>query len=141
MQIAAILLIASFLGILGMVGRKIFLVKKGHIEIIFGPLANPFLEDLTKLRYLSRKSAKRYAYATLFAVLRLYIRSANFLKRKSLALAYKIERRLLKNRAGVSAENGEKREASRYLKMISEYQRKIRKMKEKIREEESLEDN
>jgi hypothetical protein len=138
MQIFIALLIISFIGMAVMLGRKYRMIGKGQISMAEGKFANPFQSEITRLKFASRKGAKRYAYASLFAVLRVYIRSANFLKTRSMDLARKIEKRLLKNRAGVAAENGEKREASRYLKMISEYQRKIRLMKRRIREEENL---
>ncbi len=119
-----------------MFGRKLVLIKKGRVSVSAEEKVNPFQPEIRRLKYALRKNAKRQAYAFLFAALRFYIRSANYLKKKSLELARKIEKKLLKNQTGVTGENGEKREASRYLKMISEYQRKIRLIKEKIREEE-----
>ncbi len=119
-----------------MFGRKLVLIKKGRVSVSAEERVNPFQPEIRRLKYALRKNAKRQAYAFLFAALRFYIRSANYLKKKSLELARKIEKKLLKNQTGVTGENGEKREASRYLKMISEYQRKIRLIKEKIREEE-----
>jgi hypothetical protein len=135
MQIAIIILIISFLGMTVMIGRKLVLLRKGHIELGANG-SNILLTDIEKIKSFGQKNLKRYGYFALFSVLRSYIRTVNSLKKQGIQLAKKIENKLLKNKKGVVGENAEKREVSKYLKIISEYQEKIRKMKKKIQEEE-----
>ncbi|HEU0085477.1 MAG TPA: hypothetical protein VFQ59_00780 [Candidatus Paceibacterota bacterium] len=114
------------------------LVKKGAIseEELYN-IPNPFVDDIEKLKYSTRKNVKRYGYLSLFAILRVYIHTANYLKKKSIELAKKIESKLVQSKT--EGTNEEHKEANRHLKMVSEYLTKIRRMKKKIKEEEGLE--
>ena|SRR3989338_2992591 len=137
MYLNLILFFIALVGITFILSRKLAIIKKG--EIRQPEYAHPFVPDIKKAREILKRKTKKYGYAALFVTLRFYIQASSFLKKKSLELAQKIEKRLLKTELDKESKNGEKREASRYLKMISEYQKKIRDMKHRIRTEEGIE--
>jgi len=141
MQIAFLLLFISLIGMITIVGKKMEFVKKRNVTLLEGENSSPLLFDVKRLEDIFMRSVKKYGYAILFIVLRLYIRYANLLKRKSLELAKKIEDRLKKSKflPGTEVKTEKEYRVNKYLKMISEYQVKIRKMREKIREEERVE--
>jgi len=69
-------------------------------------------------------------------IVRFYVHSANFLKKKYEEAKIKIKevyQRKVKKDVVV-----EKREVSGFLKMISDYKHKIRKIRRQIKEEENL---
>ncbi|MEI7765587.1 MAG: hypothetical protein WCI93_03315, partial [bacterium] len=68
-------------------------------------------------------------------ILRIYILSLNFINKKRKELALKIKSYLNKNN---HPEIEGKKEVSKYMKVISEYRQKIKKMKNKIEEEEGI---
>jgi len=127
------LFFASLLGIVFMIGRKLMLLQNGQVlqkeETVF---RTPNLEEW---KYLTVKNIKKYGYLGLVTTIRFYIRGTNFLKNKYREVRIKIKNMRERNSNGESAE---KREASGFLKMISEYKHKIREIKHKIKEEENL---
>lgn len=131
-----ILFLFSFFGMAIMVGRKLALIRNGQAAKM--PHSHPFVPHLQKIKHFTFQSAKRFAYAALFATMKFFIISSNSLKIKSRAVAAELKKRFKKNNEG--PENGaEKREASKYLKTISDYREKIRKMKHMIKEKEGIE--
>jgi len=119
-----------------MIGKKLVLVRNGHsteIEHI-----HLFPIDFKKIKYSSFQITKKFIYIMIFITLRSYLLSSKFIKEKSKILIKKIENKLKKNIDGISDEL-EKKEVSKYLKMISEYRQKIRKMKHQIKREEGIE--
>lgn len=131
------ILLVSLVGIVVIVGRKMMLIRKGELnenEIVVG---NPFHPDIEKLKYSTIKNVKRYGYLSLFTILRLYIHTANIIKKKSLEFARRIENRLLRSKNDFE-KNSDQNEVNKHLKMISEYLSKIRRMKKRIKEEEGV---
>jgi hypothetical protein len=132
-----ILFFASLVSIIVIISRKLVLLKNGQIlrnkeEEIF--TANYFEE----WKHLTVKNLKKYGYAGLVALIRLYVHLINFLKNKYQEIKIFIKNKL--SRAG-SRPNGDlpkKQEVSKFLKMISEYKQKIRNIKEKVKKEENL---
>jgi len=131
MYFLLILFFTSLLGITIMIGRKLVLLRNGHIlhkeETLFKA---PFFEEW---KHLTIKNIKKHGYAGLVATIRFYIQSSNLLKNKYQEAKIKIKNIRAKN---LNSDSGEKREVSKFLKMISEYKHKIREIKHKIREEE-----
>lgn len=132
MYFLLILFFGSLLSITFMIGRKLVVLKNGQTtlneeEIISGV---PFFEEW---KHSAAKNIKKHSYNGLVAIIRLYFRSANFLKSKYQDLKIKV-----KNLRGKKLNAEEKREVSGFLKMISEYKQKIREIKHKIKEEENL---
>ena len=92
------------------------------------------IPHLEKVKDLAVKNIKKYGHLSLVVTLRLYIRSTNFFKNKYEEIKIKIKNINTKNHA--NGDSSEKIEVSKFLKIISDYKRKIREMKHKIHEEE-----
>ncbi len=132
-----ILFFLSLVGIVTMIGRELVLVRNGHVAK--SEHSHPFVPDLEKIKHLTKKGAKRFGYITLFVTIRSYILFSRFVKDKSKILIRQIKNRFRKNINNLSDEIVEKKEVSKYLRIISEYQQKIRQMKHRIKEEEGIE--
>ncbi len=117
-----------------MVGRKLALVNSGNVVTQEHP--HVFVPDLVKIRHMTKVNAKRYGYLMLLITLRLYVRTVNLLKSQYRELETRIKN--MRKKKGVSGTE-EEQEASKFLKMISEYKHKIRAIKQKIHEEEKME--
>ena len=134
MYILLILFFASLLGIIIMIGRKLALTPNG--QILKKEYAHPFVPDFQKIKHTAFENIKKYGHLSLVEILRFHIRATNFFKYQYNKAKDKIKniriKRQLKNGSG----NGEVAEASKFLKMISDYKRKIREIKHKIHEEE-----
>ena len=126
-----ILFFISLLGIIFMIGRKLVLLKKGKISI--GEQIPLIIIPLEKVKSFTLRSIRRYGHATIVISLTLYIRGANLLKNKYRELKVKIQERNKLTQA-----NGDKKEISKFLKIIGEYKKKIRDIKHRITKEENL---
>jgi len=134
MYFLLILFFGSLVGITFMVGKKLVLLKNG--EVIYHHDAEEFFKDFFKsLKHESVKYFKKYGYIGLVATVRLYVHLANFLKRKYQETKIKFKEIYQRK---VKKEVVEKREVSGFLKLISEYKHKIRKIRRQIKEEENL---
>jgi RAB protein geranylgeranyltransferase component A len=60
------------------------------------------------------------------------------LKRNYKAIKTKLVNRINKSKNNIAGELPEKREVSKFLKMVSEYKHKIKKIKHQILEEENI---
>jgi hypothetical protein len=120
-----------------MLKRKLTLIANGHTVKI--QHAHPFVPDLQKIKHITFKSTKRFGYVTLFITLRFFIKSSNFIKTKSKIIIKELKNKFRKNKENYADEIIEKKEVSKYLKVISEYKDKIRKIKDVIKEEEGIE--
>jgi len=137
MYLPLIFFFLSLAGIVIMVWRELVLVRNG--QVIATRHSHPFVPDLQKIKHLTFKNGKKFGYVVVFVTLRFFIKSSNFIKTKSIVLTKEINNKLKKLRNNASDEIMEKREVSKYLKLISEYQQKIREMKNRIKEEEGIE--
>jgi hypothetical protein len=137
MYLPLILFFLSLTGIVVMIWRELVLVKNGQVAIT--QHSHPFVPDLQKIRYAILKNTKKFGYVIIFVTLRFFIKSSNFVKTTSKILAEEIKSKLKKRNDKPSNEPEEKREVSKYLRIISEYRQKIREMKHKIKEEEGIE--
>ncbi len=132
MYLLVILFFGSLAGIVFMIGRKLMVMQDGamvHHENIF---KDSYLEDLKRSLI---KNSKKYSYIGVVATVRFYVHSTNFLKNKYGEVKIKIKELYQKKS---KKEVTEKREVSGFLKMISEYKHKLRKIKKQIKEEENL---
>jgi hypothetical protein len=112
-----------------MIGRKL-VVLQGSSEI--GNIKeDPYLEEW---KHATVKNIKKYSYLLLVAIIRIYVHSSNFIKLKYQELKLKIKNRFGKNKENEEAE----KEASKFLKMITDYKHKIRKIRRQIKEEEEI---
>lgn len=125
------LFFVSLLGITFMIGRKLILLQSG--QITHGndiSSETPYLEEL---KVITIKNIKKHGFIGLVATIRFYVRSTNFLKNKY----QEVKKRVRNFSDGRLNNNEEKKEVSKFLKMISEYKHKIREIKHKIKEEEN----
>ena len=116
-----------------MFGRKLALVRNGSTEKIEREniVITPYLIEV---KHITIKKIKKYSYVGLVTTIRLYFRSSNLLKTKYEELKTKIKNsNIVKNREGIN-----EKEVSGFLKTVSEYKNKIRKIKHQIKEEENL---
>jgi hypothetical protein len=117
-----------------MIGRKLLMLQSGKIEMVnqgeevFG---TPYF--LEEWKHSTIKNTKRYGYIALVETIRFYFRLNNFLKSKYQEIKAKAKGLYEKRQ---SIEDIEKREVSKFLKMVSEYKSKIRKIKDRVKEEE-----
>jgi len=131
MQTIFILFFASLLGIIIMVGRKMKLVQNGS-ELQLEE-SHPLVPDIEKAKELLYKNSRKASYFALETALRLHIKSSKLAKQKYSELKMKVKNKLMKEPNGEASMNAD---ASGFLKMISDYKHKVRRLKRKIHEEE-----
>jgi hypothetical protein len=140
MYLLLILFFVSLTGIVFLIAKKLLTLKQAE-----GPLAHSeesfFAEvvDWEKIKQSSVKNFKKGVHILIWIILRTYILSLNFLNKKRKALGKKIKEKLSsphKHQEGISTEV---KEPSKYLKIISEYRQKIKRLKRQIKEEEGIE--
>lgn len=138
MYLPLIFFFLSLTGIIIMIWRELVLVKNGQVPT--AQHSHPFVPDLQKIKYLTSKGTKKLSYITLFITLKVFIKSSNFIKTNSKIFFKKIKDRFKKNNKLLDgATEEEKKGVSKYLRVISEYQNKIRKIKHRIKKEEGIE--
>jgi hypothetical protein len=133
MYFLLILFFGSLLGIIFMIGRKLSLLHNGQAAFYKNENVSedPILEAW---KHETMEGVKKYSYAGLVAIVRIYVHSSNYLK-----IRYQELKLRIKNRFGKKAEDEEvEKEASKFLKMISDYKHKIRKIRRQIKEEEEI---
>ena len=130
MYFLLILFFGSLIGITFMIGRKLVVLQNNEALHESGMMRDAYLEEL---KNSSIKNIKKYSYLGLVGTIRLYVHSVDFLKKKYETTKVKIKKIREKRR---SINGMEKREVSKFLKLISEYRYKIRKIKHQIKKEE-----
>jgi hypothetical protein len=114
-----------------MIGRKLIRLKDDEIlkrnEVLFN------LPYLKKVKHLTLANIKKHGYAGLVGTIRFYVRGVDLLKNKYEEIRIKIKNKSMENHL-----NGEKKEISKFLKIIGDYKNKIREIKHKIKKEENL---
>lgn len=127
------LFFGSLIGIIIMIGRKVFLIQNGQVtEFAKSETEGQYWEEF---KYGAILGLKKLGYALLVEIIRLYVKLVNFLKTKYQEVATKIKTMYAKKSEGGAKEP---REASKFLKMVGQYKRKLRRIKEKVKEEENL---
>ena len=129
--ILLILFFGSLASIIYMIWKKLRLLQNGQAL----PIQEVSFEvpHLDKVKHLTIANIKKYEHMALEAVIRFYVKSSNFLKDNYREIKGKIKARM--NRKSV---NGEKKETSKFLKVVGEYKNKIREIRHKITKEENL---
>ena len=129
-----ILFFASLISIIFMIGKKLVLIKNGKHEVQEGvSFEIPYLEETKGLLF---RNIKRYEHLSLVAMVRSYVQLTNFLKNKHEEVKTKITHKFHRNTKLLESDTSGKQEASKFLKMISDYKHKITEIKHKIHEEE-----
>ena len=137
MYLPLIFFFLSLVGIIIMIWRKLVLVKNGLVATT--QHSHPFVPDLQKIKHVTFKSTKKISYVVIFVTLRFFIKSLNFVKTKSIILIKELKNKFKKNNGNSSDNTTEKKEVSKYLRIISEYRHKIRQIKHRIKKEEGIE--
>ncbi len=135
-----ILFFISLTAIILMISRKLLLINniEGHNIDHPNELLVSGILDFDKIKHSTIKNAKKTIHALIWVTLRTYIVSVNFINKKRKEIVIKIKNKFRKHHHEIE-EVEEKKEVSKYIKIISEYRQKIRTIKNKIREEEGIE--
>jgi len=135
MSVFLILFLISTFGIALLVGRKMLVLKNTEYS---APSDFDFLievPDFKEVKTILHQKSRRYGYIALVITIRTYVLMSHTLKRKSETLWQFIKRRLARrNKVKVPHEEAE----NKFLTKVSEYKRRIQRIKEKIKEEEGL---
>ncbi len=134
MYLPLILFFTSLVGIIVIIGHKLVLLRNGQVVRV--QHSHPFVADLEKIKVLTIKNSKRAGYVVVFVTLRFFIKSSNSIKTISKELKNKIKSKFNKN---TTIEQIEKKGVSNYLKVISEYRQRIKRIKHIIKKEEGIE--
>lgn len=134
MYFLLILFFGSLIGITFMVGRKFLLIQSGQIVNINKDEVFSETKYLEDLKQATIKNTKRHGYTLLVITIRTYFRTANLLKNKYEKIKNKVKDAYQKRKKHIHTEKiGE----NSFLKMVSEYKHKIRKIKQQVEEEEN----
>lgn len=126
------LFFGSLLGIIFMIGKKLILIQNGQAPEY--PEANNG-QEWEEFKHEALKGLKRLGYALLVEAVRLYVKLVSYLKNLSRMIIIKIQKVYYKKSKTGTGEPGE---SSKFLKMVGQYKRKLRRIKEKVKEEENL---
>lgn len=131
MYFLLILFFTSLASIIFMIARKLSFSEHGeipdHDEVL---LEIPYLKEM---RNAAGRGVRKYGYALLVVFIRFYVRAVSLFRDK-----YREIKMRIKNRSTRNGSNGEKKEISKFLKIIGEYKHKIREIKHRIKREEDL---
>ena len=127
-----------------MISRKLILLNKMGTnnnsinikEFVFE------IPNFKNTRLSLSKNLKKYSYLLFVYIIKIYIKSLNFIKSQYKKLKIKILTKIksISNEKGEINKNQNNGEVSNFLKKISEYKNKIKRIKNKI-EKENLEKN
>lgn len=118
-----------------MIGSKLILLQEGKAVIQDNfPIQIP---DPQELKETVNKKTKRYGFIALVIILRLYVLASHFLKIQFKKLGAFLTKKINKIIDGKRQE--ETKEVSAFLKRMSDYKKKVKRIKDKIKEEEGIE--
>lgn len=136
MTIILILFFLSLCAMIFIVGKRLIDIREKQIQVREDMAVD--MPDLQDIKILVFKKLKRYTYITLVISIRLWIISSNYLKRKYKDLKKKtIE--LFDKYTSDKKTNDAPREVSKFLKVMSEYKKEVKKIKHRIKKEEGIE--
>ena len=131
MTILISLFFISLISIAIMFEKKLALLKNQSESITEKGTPTLEMPYVVEIKDITIRKVKRAGYLGLITIIRLYFRSLNFLKYK-----YDKLKDLTKNIHKNTTNDIEKKEINRFLKVVSDYKNKIRKIKSRIKEEE-----
>ena len=132
MSILLILFFASLLGIAVMIGKKLFLLKEEPAITEENFLIRT--PDMREIRYVFVRKSREYGFIVLVEIIRFSVRSSKLLKRTYKEAENKI--RKITSKYIKHKETVKEKEVSGFLKKISEYKQKVRKIADQVIEEE-----
>lgn len=125
-----VLFIASLLGIVFMITRKLRLLSAGQAEPIGEPLSIPRFEDLGRLAVVL---LRRFGYFLLVEMIRIYVRLAAASRRDWEKLKVRIKAKLETHSATAGIKHKNK-----FLQVLADYKRRVKHIKEQVKEEEDI---
>jgi len=136
MTIYFYIFLASFVTIMVMFGRRLMVLRnKGLVvteeEYVEVRLEIPYLNEVKEVTV---RKVKRIGYMGLVTTIRFYFRSSNMVKSGYRELVEKMKS--VKNHEVLNGAIGQ--EASGFLKVVSDYKTKIRRIKHQIKKEENI---
>ncbi len=135
MTLLLILFFISLLGIAGMIGRKLLALRSGRLGIPHEfQVEVPDIEDV---KHMAVYGAKKFGYFALVETIRFSILSSRFLKEKGKEIKEKAQ--TLANKYTNRDGEPKAKEVSKFLSMMTDYKHKIKKIKNRIKEEEGIE--
>jgi hypothetical protein len=136
LSLSLILFLISLIGIIGMVVVKSVIIEKNKLILQSIQQEHPLFEDFQKIKKFLRGKFKNYVYLLTFVILRFFINLIKFLKEKIYINSKKISAKY-NSILGIDQDkiNGFQEEPSPFVKTMSEYKEKIRKIKFKIKKE------
>lgn len=129
MYFLLILFFSSLFGITFMIGRKLIMLP--NIEIFNREEIVLEAQYIEEWKYLAIKSIKKHSYNGLISTIRAYIHSVDFIKRKYQNIKNSFIEKINNN-------SSNKKDISKFLKIVSDYKYKLREIKDRVREEENL---
>jgi len=114
-----------------MIGRKLAVLE--HEQISHNHESSFELPFLKEAKHLTFKNIKKYEHLILVTVLTLYVRFSNVLKNKYKEIKTKVYNKMKQGRI-----SGEKKEISKFLRIMGNYKNKIREIKHRIKKGEDL---
>ena len=123
----------SLASIIIMLGRKVMLVRNGYI-VVDENVPHPFIPDIHNVKQATFRGLRRTVNIAILVTLRIYVKLVNLAKGQYNKIRLKVI-------SSISQENPDgngllKKEANKFLKVVSEYKHKITRMKRNIHEEE-----
>ena len=119
-----------------MLGRKLMFTNFEEIQHLSKFTIEPI--NLDEVKFIVIKKAKKYGYIILITTLRVSIKSSHLVKNSYGKVKAKVRNKINKHLSHKERIHKEK-EVSSFLKMVSDYKRKIRQIKHRIKEEEGIE--
>ncbi len=126
-------------GIIFMISRKFALLANIENEKL--PEEDFFFEvpDIETIKDFLNKKVKKLGYLIIVLGMRLYFRGAEFSKRKYSQVRDIIRDTVNKNKVNFGKFNKiEEKTENQFLKTMSEYKKKIHRIKKKVKEEEGI---
>ena len=128
-----IIFFISLIGITTLIGRKLILLRKGQVneegEMLFE------MPSLSEVKSITVESAKKGGDALLVMIVKGYFKVLNYLKHLYREIKENIKKAVHSYFNPHGTPEGEQ-EASKFLKMVSSYKSKIRKIKRKVSQED-----
>lgn len=119
-----------------MLGNKLMLLRNGT----FVNASEKFsvqIPNLHEVHHVVLKKSRKYGFVILVIIIRFTVLSSHLIKKGYKHSKEKLQK--INNKYILKQKTDEPREVSRFLKMMSDYKQKIRKIKQRIKEEEGIE--
>lgn len=138
MYISLILFFIALISIVALVARKILAMeklenlRKKNIELEFD------VPELHEVKEFLNTRTKKYGYLALVSILRAYVVGTKVTKNTA-KIVYKKGEQKIKKILGNKNKTNKEKEASGFIKTMTEYKKKVSRITNRIKKEEGLE--